>query len=65
MNTRDTGPRVPGGRYLSGYWQAEYTVESMASLVDGGYPVFTVRWTDGRRTTHMTPWDARADRVLA
>ena len=62
-HARVTDPRVPGGTYRSGYWQDTYTVETMASALDGTVWL-TVRWADGHRTTHATAWDARADRVL-
>lgn len=65
VNAREIGPQVPGGRYLCGYWQEEYTVEAIASLIDDATAVFTVRWADGHRGTHMTPWNARADRVVS
>jgi len=64
-NARAIGPRVPGGRYRSGYWQEEYTVERIASMRDDATPVFVVTWADGHMTSHATPWDARADRVVS
>jgi len=64
-NARAIGPRVPGGRYLCGYWQEEYTVERIASMRDDATPVFVVTWADGHMTSHATPWDARADRVVS
>ena len=63
-NARLIGPRVPGGRYLSAYWQEEYTVLAMGSQADDAWPWFRVQWADGRETVHSTPWDRR-DRVLA
>lgn len=65
MNARNIGPQVPGGRYLCGYWQQEYTVLAIASLTDDSTPVFTVQWADGRKGSHCTAWDARRDRVIA
>ena len=59
------GPQVPGGRYLCGYWQEEYTVLAMWSQVDGRQRWIRVMWADGRVGSHCTPWDARSDRVVA
>jgi hypothetical protein len=57
------GPRVPGGAYTCGYWQAGYQVEAMWSDMAGTLWV-RVRWdVDGHVTVHCTPWDAHADRV--
>lgn len=70
ISTND--PRKPGGRYWSGYWQEEYTVEAMFSQIRPEIPGWghsdgwmTVRWADGHTTTHCTAWDERRDRVLA
>jgi len=54
----DTG-RV-GGRYLSGYWQKDYTV--LAREIGGDW--IRIRWADGEIAEHLTAWDARHDRVL-
>jgi hypothetical protein len=63
VTDRAIGPQVPGGRYFCGYWQAEYTVDAIACTLDGT-ALFTVTWADGRRGSHCTAWDARADRVV-
>ena len=52
------GPRRVGGRYFSGYWRQTYDVLA----IDGD--TLTVRWQDGRTTTHSTPWDQSADKVV-
>lgn len=57
------GPRVPGGLYRCGYWAEDYEVLAMWSTVDGRQPWLTVRWADGRETTHCTRWDGRRDRT--
>jgi len=62
---RLTDPRVPGGAYVSGYWRQAYQVEAMWSDVATRAVWLRVRWADGRRTAHATPWDARADSVAA
>ena len=53
------GPRRVGGRYLCGYWHVEYEVTAINGCN------LTVRWADGRTTTHCTAWDARRDRILS
>jgi hypothetical protein len=58
-DARLTGPRVPGGRYLSAYWQQEYTVLAMWSTLDG-WPGVRIQWADGRTVEHCTPWGHRA-----
>jgi hypothetical protein len=63
--TAANGPRVPGGRYLCGYWQEEYEVLSFGAGMCGSDWSVTVRWADGRTTTHCTAWDPRRDRVIS
>lgn len=55
---RNKDPRRVGGRYVSGYWQQTYEVVA----IDGDK--ITVRWEDGRTTTHSTPWDDRKDKAV-
>lgn len=66
---RAIGPQVPGGRYLCGYWQEEYELLALGMLTDRATLWFRVRWLTGPSAgavvTHMTSWNARADRVLA
>jgi hypothetical protein len=59
-----TDPRVPGGRYLSGYWQQEYEVTRAWSTVAGHQAWIECAWQDGRVTAHCTPWDARRDKII-
>jgi hypothetical protein len=59
------GPRVIGGRYLCGYWQQEYVVLAFGAGMSGSDWSVTVRWEDGRTTSHCTPWDSRRDRVIS
>ena len=56
---RSNDPRRVGGRYASGYWKQTYKVVA----IDGDQ--ITVRWDDGRTTTHSTPWDDRKDKVIS
>lgn len=69
-STDSHGPQVAGGRYRNGYWGEEYDVLAV-HLGREGNPIpwsnwsVTVRWENGRITTHCTAWDARRDRVLA
>lgn len=63
-DARLLGPRVPGGRYRSGYWGQEYTVLAVWSTLDG-WPGVRIRWADGRTVEHCTPWDARTDQVVS
>ncbi len=58
------GPQQVGGRYRSGYWGKEYTVESIARDERGAPKSMTIRWEDGDVTTHQTAWDRRHDKVL-
>jgi hypothetical protein len=60
------GPRRPGGWYWCGYWRTGYTVVSIDYSFHDGDPAsptwqITVKWDDGRRTTHCTPWDSSRD----
>jgi hypothetical protein len=63
-DARLLGPRVPGGRYRSGYWGQEYTVLAVWSDLSG-WPYVRVQWADGHTVEHCTPWDARADQVVS
>ncbi|WP_330469322.1 P-loop ATPase (plasmid) [Streptomyces longwoodensis] len=59
-------PREVGGRYYNGYWQQEYEVLHINDKPDGWRSwEMTVRWADGRETTHGTAWDPKRDRVIA
>lgn len=58
------GPRVPGGRYRSAYWQQEYTVLAVWSTLDGSWPWLLVQWENGRTSEHCTPW-AKRDQVVS
>lgn len=51
-------PREVGGTYYCGYWRENYKVLSKR----GNW--FHVEWSDGRKTTHCTPWDSRRDKVV-
>lgn len=66
--TQWAGPQLPGGRYLCGYWQNEYTVDAMGTRIDGRDPWVTGTWqtgpATGTTTTHSTAWDHRRDRVI-
>lgn len=60
------GPRRPGRWYWCGYSRAGYTVLSINYSFYNGDPSspaweITVRWDDGRRVTHCTPWDPSRD----
>ena len=62
----EIGPRRTGRRYWSGYWSRGYTVESISITCDDGdltRPSWSmrVRWDDGHRTTHCTPWAPELD----
>lgn len=54
------GPQKVGGVYFCGYWQQQYTV--LAITEDLRW--IRIQWDDGRIGTHMTPWDARRDKVI-
>lgn len=58
------GPRKAGGRYFCGYWKQEYDVLSVADNGRAGWRM-TVRWEDGRETSHCTSWDAARDRIVS
>jgi hypothetical protein len=58
------GPQQIGGRYRSGYWGKEYTVESIARDARGAPKSMTIRWEDGDVTTHQTAWDRKRDKVI-
>lgn len=63
---RALGPRRVGGWYWSGYWRTGYTVVSIDYSFHDGDPAspswaITVRWDEGHRSTHCTPWDERRD----
>ena len=59
---KTVGPRVVGGRYLSGYWGTEYTVLAIDVDTSGWMRSITV-CDDQSTRTHSTAWDKR-DRVL-
>lgn len=60
------GPRKVGGRYYNGYWGQEYEVLKIDDNPDSWGPwEITVRWDDGRESTHCTGWDPERDRVIA
>jgi hypothetical protein len=64
---RAIGPQEVGGRYMCGYWRNGYTVVSIdtaPSRIAWSEWSITVRWDDGRETTHCTAWDASRDRVI-
>lgn len=56
-------PRVVGGRYHSGYWDIDYTVDAISVDPNGFLKSITVTDKDGSRT-HCTAWDHRRDRIL-
>ena len=72
-----TDPRTVGGRYFSGYWSQEYTVNAV-DLIDGilwltctwhphsesTHPRASEQWDETRVTRHCTPWDDRRDEIL-
>ncbi len=58
------GPRRVGGHYWDGYWNREYIVEHIELHVPIWDFLVTVRWPDGHKTTHCTPWDTAHDRVI-
>jgi hypothetical protein len=58
------GPRKVGGRYFSGGWRQEYDVLALSDTGRAGWRI-TVRWADGRETSHCTAWDPRRDRVVS
>lgn len=66
--TTQIGPRVVGGRYRSGYGGTAYEVLAIERGPRrlGTWPVWdiTVRYDDGRQTTHCTSWDASRDTLL-
>ena len=55
------GPRVVGGRYLSGYWRKSYTV---VEIIDISMEMTCV-WEDGETTVHGTCWDETCDKVVS
>jgi hypothetical protein len=55
-------PRVVGGRYRSGYWQLEYTVNGITVDDRGWLTSITVTDKNGTRT-HGTYWDQR-DQII-
>lgn len=58
----EIGPRVPGGRYRSYYWQQGYNVLRVVPERADGMPwSVTVRWDDGRVGTHCLAWDPNRD----
>jgi len=59
------GPRIPGGRYLCGYFQLAYTVLACVHHMDWRGDSIRVLWDDGHTTEHSTAWDAKRDRVLS
>jgi hypothetical protein len=65
------GPQVVGGTYRCGYWGKTYTVLAIFTGPRGTGPIvwsewsMTVRWSDGRETTHCTHWDYRRDSVIS
>ncbi|WP_410626232.1 hypothetical protein [Amycolatopsis sp. cmx-8-4] len=64
------GPRQAGGTYWDGYWHRRYLVETLAirfrdgDLTDPAWSI-TIRWDNGTRCTHHTPWDSRCDSTTA
>lgn len=63
---REIGPHKVGGRYYNGYWGQEYEVLSLETDTGDwrGWEI-TVRWEDGRTTSHCTAWEPKRDRVLS
>lgn len=60
------GPQQVGGRYYNAYWGQTYEVLAIDDQPDSWGPwEITVRWDDGRDTTHCTAWDPEHDRVIA
>lgn len=55
-------PRVVGGRYRSGYWDIDYTVDAIVFDDRGWLTSITVTDKNGSRT-HGTYWDPR-DEIL-
>ena len=53
------GPCRVGGTYYCGYWRLTYIV--LAVNPDS----ITVRWADGRLSTHRTAWDWHRDTVIS
>jgi hypothetical protein len=62
---REIGPQRVGGRYYCGYWGKEYDVLDI-DTDRTAWPAWqiTIRWEDGRETSHCTAWDADRDRVI-
>lgn len=63
MSARTIDPRVVGGRYRSGYWGTEYTVDAIEFDAHGWLEFVTVTDNEGTRT-HRTSWDNRRDTVI-
>ncbi|MBP2370252.1 hypothetical protein [Pseudonocardia parietis] len=68
------GPRVPGGRYRSGYWGVTYRVDA---VLVGHAARKEIPWSDlaivetdldgpnaGQRRVHCTAWNGKRDRPL-
>jgi len=62
-HTSPIGPQQVSGRYFCGYWQQSYEVLAIAGAGTSNWSI-TVRWEDGTRTAHCTPWDSKRDRVI-
>jgi len=68
LTSREIGPLKVGGIYFSGYWQQNYEVLHIgighASRICSSPWSATIRWADGRESTHCTAWDSRRDQVV-
>lgn len=67
--SEEIGPRVEGGTYFNSYVGQRYTVLTIHRTQGTDRPSYgwsiTVRWEDGRESTHCTRWDRKRDRVLS
>lgn len=61
----EIGPRQVGGRYRSGYYGMRYEVLAVHRNVPVWGWAMTVRWADGRTTSHSTAWRNGQDEVIS
>lgn len=61
------GPRKVGGRYRVGTHGPEYTVLDIERGPRTSWPSWqiSVRWADGRETSHCSRWDSGRDTVIS